>query len=185
VSRSVGGTQRDQYLLGGTQHVVMILIFLIIFFQKANSHELCIHRYAAVNLLRFLAGECFLGDKITSAALASEIMVQMAQFVLTGQEFFVQQMHNPLTTWQSRLMMGAVGACTFIFHRHQKLMLCSDPSIRICKICASILCNGSRMCNLDDPWSIMHVAVTPTPVLLTNCEIESHDYRSALHMRSF
>jgi hypothetical protein len=66
-------------------------------------------------MLRILSGECFLRDK-TTPALASEIMVKMSQFVLTGQDFFVKQMRDPMTNWQSRLMMGDIGASIFIIY---------------------------------------------------------------------
>lgn len=71
-------------------------------------------------MLRFLAGECFLADKTTSA-LASEIMVKMCQFVLTGPDFFVQQMRNPMTNWQSRMMMGDIGVSKLIYQHYQRL----------------------------------------------------------------
>jgi hypothetical protein len=66
------------------------------------------HRRVATKMFRYLAQYCFLGDKVTPTQ-ASEIMVKMAQFALSDHEFFVSQMRDPMTNWQSRLMISVIG----------------------------------------------------------------------------
>lgn len=71
-------------------------------------HPLCIHRNLAVNNLRVLSAEGFLGDKL-SPLQASQIMIAMARHTLAGPQSYVHEMQLPVTSWQSQMFMGKVG----------------------------------------------------------------------------
>ncbi|RDB30501.1 hypothetical protein Hypma_007254 [Hypsizygus marmoreus] len=96
-----GNIQERRELLEQLLEYKMVDICL----DKALNHPFCIHRQSAVNALRCLASESFLGEYI-SPSQTSEIMVKMCQFILTGPDFFISQMRDPTTTWQSCMCFG-------------------------------------------------------------------------------
>lgn len=76
------------------------------------NHPLMIHRNLGANALRSLASESFLGERLTSQQ-TSELMMKMCQFTLAGPAYFVSQMADPVTTWQSCMLFNRHGVCPF------------------------------------------------------------------------
>ncbi|KDQ63943.1 hypothetical protein JAAARDRAFT_27614 [Jaapia argillacea MUCL 33604] len=73
--------------------------------EKAFNQRLCLHRQSGVNTLRSLICDSFLGDGL-SPAVTADIILKMAQWTLVGPDFFVTQMRDSQTTWQSQMMLG-------------------------------------------------------------------------------
>lgn len=129
------------------------------------NHPLAIHRSVAVNALRVYASECFLGDRISSEQ-TSKIMTKMCQFILTGPEFSVESFRSPVTTWQSCMTLGSHTAShSLSLHLVPKITFSSDACIYSCKTCTTVLCHGSRECNLGCQWPPMQMATSNETVL--------------------
>jgi len=72
------------------------------------QRPLCVMHEAAINLLRALASDAFLGDKV-SPSVAADIIESVCLFALAGPDHVVSQMLDPMTAWQSLVFTNADG----------------------------------------------------------------------------
>ncbi|EIW74017.1 hypothetical protein CONPUDRAFT_160509 [Coniophora puteana RWD-64-598 SS2] len=68
----------------------------------------CILHEAVTNLLRALAGDAFLGNKLSSSVVADAIE-GVCRYALAGPDYVISQMLDPLTTWQSSVFPDSGG----------------------------------------------------------------------------
>ncbi|KAF9032136.1 hypothetical protein BDZ89DRAFT_1063511, partial [Hymenopellis radicata] len=68
--------------------------------EKADSDALCIPRHVAVICLRAFAGDGYLAEFL-SVDQTSELMIAACRYILSGPSFFIDQMNDPETTFQS------------------------------------------------------------------------------------
>ncbi|EIW77041.1 hypothetical protein CONPUDRAFT_109504 [Coniophora puteana RWD-64-598 SS2] len=69
------------------------------------KHPLCLMRQLAVNTLRVIAAESFLGEKV-SGSFAADIIESVCLYTLSGPDHVIEQMQDPGRTWQSQMIMG-------------------------------------------------------------------------------
>ncbi|EIW84752.1 hypothetical protein CONPUDRAFT_162101 [Coniophora puteana RWD-64-598 SS2] len=67
-------------------------------------HQLCVMQQLAVNVLRLLAAESFLGECITPS-IAAELMEAVCIYTFIGPDRTVDQVLDPITSWQSQMMV--------------------------------------------------------------------------------
>ncbi|KII92611.1 hypothetical protein PLICRDRAFT_172683 [Plicaturopsis crispa FD-325 SS-3] len=100
--------------------------------DKLVNHPKCIHRHNATVLMRAISSEAFLPDFI-SAEKTSEIMIKMSQFINAGPGFFIEQMENRATQWQSRMFMGgAVSTAKSIKYVPRYYAMAQESAIWTC-----------------------------------------------------
>ncbi|EIW74490.1 hypothetical protein CONPUDRAFT_170182 [Coniophora puteana RWD-64-598 SS2] len=67
---------------------------------RRMQHPLCIVQQSAVNTLAVLSSSAALGKKVT-ASTAADITEAACVYALRGQDYYVKQILDPSTTWQS------------------------------------------------------------------------------------
>lgn len=135
----------------GTFSPPMVVFFWIILIctplpQKIESHPLVSHRQCAVNVLRCLTSESFLGEALSSKQM-SDVMLKLSRYILAGHELFSAQMLNPTTTWQSFLCFGQFGVHFYAIYFSLILIpRFTAPERKGVEICSALLCHVAGEC---------------------------------------
>ncbi|EIW84760.1 hypothetical protein CONPUDRAFT_162111 [Coniophora puteana RWD-64-598 SS2] len=73
---------------------------------KLLGHHLCLMRQVSINTFRLLAGESFLGERV-SPSTAADIIEGVCSYSLTGPDHAIAQMRDSSTIWQSQMFMDS------------------------------------------------------------------------------